>query len=112
SYDDCYYYTARRGAETAEIVITNHSVVIQDALMAKSSEDGEGILGKFDFLILDEAHDFPQAAMNGMEFELSSLRLASLSGIVSRLENALVPLAEMCGDGASWPKDCLAFRES
>lgn len=35
AYDDCFYYRARRRAEKAEIVITNHSVVIQDALMKR-----------------------------------------------------------------------------
>ncbi len=109
-YDDCYYYSSRRAAEKAEIVITNHSVVIQDALMAKISEDGTGMLGKFDFLILDEAHDFPLAATNGMEFELSSIRLGALEGICNRLEVALLPLAERQKEGLDWSKSCADFR--
>lgn len=110
AYEDCYYYSSRRAAERAEIIITNHSVVIQDALMARVSDDDEGLLGKFDFLILDEAHDFPQAATNGMEFELSGAKLGALEGISNRLENALLPLAQRQGDGMVWAKSCADFK--
>lgn len=112
AYDDCYYYQARHSAERAEIVITNHSVVIQDALMARISEDGEGMLGKFDFLVLDEAHDFAQAAGNGLEFELSPGKLGALEGICNRLEHALLPLAQRQGDGFTWAKYCADFKEA
>ena len=54
NYSACYYYKARRQAERAQIIITNHSVVLQDALMAQASEDEAGLLGSYDFLILDE----------------------------------------------------------
>ena len=112
AYEDCFYYSARRGAERAEIVITNHSVVIQDALMASASDDDQGLLGKFDFLILDEAHDFPQAAQNGMEFELSGGKLASLEGIVGRLESAMLNLAQRQHEGFEWAKSCADFKEA
>jgi len=112
AYDDCYYYTARRAAERAEIVITNHSVVIQDALYAKVSKDDEAMLGKFDFLILDEAHDFPQAAMNGMEFELSPAKLGGLEGMCVRLESMILPLAQRNQDGKAWLKLCGEFKEA
>jgi ATP-dependent DNA helicase DinG len=112
AYEDCYYYSSRRAAERAEIVITNHSVVIQDALMARISEDQEGLLGKFNFLVLDEAHDFPQAASNGMEFELSATKLGALEGICNRLESALQPLAQRQGDGFHWAKSCAEFKEA
>ncbi len=112
AYDDCFYYNSRKAAEKAEIVITNHSVVVQDALMARINDDDEGLLGKFNFLILDEAHDFPQAALNGMEFELSPAKLGALEGICNRLESALQPLAQRNGDGVAWAKSCADFREA
>ncbi len=111
-YDDCFYYRARRRAEKAEIIITNHSVVIQDALMARDSDDGGGLLGKFDFLILDEAHDFPNAAINGLEFELSLPKLNALMGIGNRIETVIMPIANFNGETASWQKDCNNFVQS
>ncbi|MBC8065602.1 MAG: ATP-dependent DNA helicase [Chlorobia bacterium] len=111
NYNDCFYYRGRRQAEKAQVVITNHSVVIQDALLAKLSDDGKGLLGDYDFLILDEAHDFPQAAVNGLEFELSGPRIGSLIGVSARLENALQPLAKTANDEKSWHELCHGFRE-
>ncbi len=110
-YDDCFYYRARKSAEKAEIVITNHSVVIQDALMSVANEEIEGLLGKYDFLILDEAHDFPQAATNGLEFELSGPRLTMLSAIGARMEGALLSTAQSHGEGLDWARESMRFRE-
>ena len=111
AYDDCFYYSARREAEKAEIVITNHSVVITDAILAKASEDGTGILGKFDFLILDEAHDFYSAAINGLEFELNQFKLGGLLGVARRLETLLLPLAQSAGEGFEWQSACAHFHQ-
>lgn len=111
AYDDCFYYRARTAAERASVVVTNHSVVIQDALLASFSDDGESMLGKFDFLILDEAHDFPSAAINGLEFELSQGRLSMLQGVAGRLENMMLPLAQKCGEGGAWLRLTTEFRD-
>ena len=111
AYDDCFYYDARRSAEGAGVVITNHSVVVQHALMASLGEDREGLLGKYDFLVLDEAHDFPQAAGSGLEFELSVGKLAAMAAVGGRLEGALNSLAQRCGDAGLWAKAGAAFRD-
>lgn len=111
NYQACYYYKGRREAQKALVVITNHSVVIQDALMTAASEDSEGLLGKIDFLVLDEAHDFPQAAFNGLEFELNEAKLASLAGIATRVEKALAGYAAMAGDTRPWARTCETFRQ-
>ncbi len=102
AYDDCFYYKARKQLEKAKVIITNHSVVIQDAVSVDPETDREGMLFKYDFLILDEAHDFPSAAMNGLEFELSDKRLGALTGIANRLENLVVPLAQAQGEEKEW----------
>ncbi|MEA2551905.1 MAG: ATP-dependent helicase DinG [Fimbriimonadaceae bacterium] len=106
NYGPCYYYRARREAEKAGLVITNHSVVIQDGVLAKASTDGKGLLGEFDFMILDEAHDLYQAAASGLEFELSDKKLGVVAGIISRLEEMLLPTAGPAGDGQPWLKLC------
>lgn len=112
AYDDCFYYNARRAAESSAVVITNHSVVIQHGLMAALDEERDGLLGKFDFLVLDEAHDFPQAAQNGLEFELSVSKITAIQGVAGRLESALTPLAQRCGDGTLWLRATTQFKGS
>ncbi len=109
AYDDCFYYTSRRKSEAAQLVITNHSVVIQDALQAVASEEGEGMLGKVDFIVLDEAHDFPTAAINGLEFELSLPKLGALQATIKRLDSAVQPVAQAVGQGAIWASRVQAF---
>lgn len=109
-YDSCYYYSARRRAEKAGLVITNHSVVIQDALQ-KSQEEGEGLLGKYDFLIVDEAHDFISAAQNGLEFDLGETELKMLQAICTKLEGGLSEVAEAVREGGLWHDVCEEFRE-
>jgi ATP-dependent DNA helicase DinG len=110
-YDACYYYRARRQAERATLVITNHSVVIQDAVLAKTSTDDKGLLGDFDFLLIDEAHDLYTAAAGGLEFEMSDSKLNMVSGIVTKLEETLLPAAGPMGDGHAWVKGCEQLRQ-
>lgn len=111
-YHDCYYYRARRGAERAEIVITNHSVVLQDAQLRHASEGEMSLLGDYDFLVIDEAHDFPQAAANAMEFELNESRLAVLIGLAGKIEQAIEPIAPQAGLVQEWRGLCDDFRQS
>lgn len=111
-YHGCYYYGARKEAQKALVVITNHSVVIQDGLARSTSEDDDGLLGPFDFLVIDEAHDFPQAAMSGLEFELNAAKISGLAGISTRLERSLDPVAQQKGDFMEWQAMFEAFRKS
>lgn len=109
-YDDCYYYKARRGAETARIVITNHNVVLQDALLKQASENELSLLGAYDLLVVDEAHDFFQAALNALEFELSDAKFKTIFGILGKMESALFPLAQASGEASEWKRHCERFR--
>ena len=111
NYQNCYYYTARRGAEKASLVITNHSVVIQDALLKKASEGELSMLGDYDFLVIDEAHDFPQAAFSSLEFELSEPKLGLMAAISQRMQGALQPLSLEAGRPGEWNVLCDGFRE-
>lgn len=101
-YSDCFYYSARRAAEKAEIVLTNHAMVMQDAILRRASEGDLGLLGEVDAILLDEAHDFPQAALSALDFELSPHSLSVISGLSVRLEQALASEADRNGDTLEW----------
>ncbi len=107
-FKDCYFFEARRRAQTANVIITNHSVVLQDALNATGG-DGDGFLGKLDYIVIDEAHDLYAAALNAMEFELSPKMIGSLQSLSSRLEREIqysgVPNSETV-----WRAACEDFR--
>ncbi|HRK21861.1 MAG TPA: ATP-dependent DNA helicase, partial [Fimbriimonadaceae bacterium] len=109
-FNECFYYTARRAAEKAHIVITNHAMVLQDALLKSASDGDIAILGEIDALILDEAHDFPQAAAGALEFELSPHSLGTMAGLSVKLEQALMSEADRNGDTLSWVHACETLR--
>jgi Rad3-related DNA helicase len=87
-YNKCIYYRARREAAKAHVVITNHSVVLMDAAQG---EAGNPILGNYDYLIVDEAHDLPQAAVSAFEFFLDDSKLTQVAAVASGLERVLRP---------------------
>lgn len=110
-YNDCYYYRARKSAEKAGIVITNHNVVLQDALLRQASDDELSMLGKLDFVIFDEAHDLASAAQNALEFELSHMKIGQVIGIAQKLQSTLSPLSLDAGQPTEWNMTCDTFEE-
>lgn len=90
-YANCFYYRQRRAAANAQLIITNHSVVLTDALL--KANGAEGLLDEYDWLLVDEAHDLPEAARRALEFELSHETLEELirnaSSLSHQIANAL-----------------------
>ncbi|MEL6405373.1 MAG: helicase C-terminal domain-containing protein [Chloroflexota bacterium] len=56
----CPYYKARKKAEAAHIVITNHALLVSDAL------HGNSVLPAYNYLIADEAHHLEDAITSGL----------------------------------------------
>lgn len=110
-YQPCFYYSARRQAEKAEIVITNHNVVLQDALLRAASSNELNMLGKVDLLLFDEAHDLIQATTNALEFELSEAKLNSMMALASKIESILFITAERIGSRTSLQNLCEGFKQ-
>ncbi len=72
-YHRCPLMKARAKAQEADIVISNHSLLLADAAL-KSGEYGE-VLPAFDAYVLDEAHNLPQLAGQYFGVQLSRLKL-------------------------------------
>lgn len=60
-FNECFYYQARREAANAHLLVVNHHLLLAD-LLVKSETGGDGILPRFDRLILDEGHHLEDAA--------------------------------------------------
>ncbi|MCC3358355.1 ATP-dependent DNA helicase DinG [Bacillus sp. REN16] len=67
-----FYQKARKAAEKADIVITNHALLLQDI------ENHFEILPSYDFLILDEAHRFEALAKRQIGFHIHYLSIHSV----------------------------------
>lgn len=72
----CQFHLSRRLGASAELIITNHNVVLADLQARKSSEDGSGrstqsVLPVDDYmLIFDEGHHLPDKAKDASAHEL------------------------------------------
>lgn len=110
-YDDCYYFKARKKAEDAHIIITNHALVLQHGLMRKSQESDRGLLGAIDYVVMDEAHDLYAAAQNAFEFEIQPAMLNGLQAVSLRMERDLLGCAQAANHERLWRNLCDAFRQ-
>ena len=72
-FDRCPLMKARQRAQAADIVVTNHSLLLADAAL-KVGAFGE-VLPDFDVYVIDEAHALPDVACQHFGVQLSRLRL-------------------------------------
>ena len=88
----CPYYRARRGAESAHVVIVNHALLLADITT------GNRVIPDYQHLIVDEAHHLESATTRGLSFQVSEgelLRsLRELGGPEGGLLGRLVRLAQ------------------
>jgi ATP-dependent DNA helicase DinG len=70
-FDRCFYYGARRRAATAHVLVVNHHLVLAD-LALKGMTGGDGVLPRFDRLVLDEGHHLEDAATSLFKEQVTS----------------------------------------
>lgn len=63
-YGDCYLHRARKKAEDADIIIVNHALLCADL-----EKDG-GLLPDYQYLVIDEAHNFEGACTGAFGMHL------------------------------------------
>ena len=69
-YGECYLHRARKKAETADIIIVNH------ALLCADLESEGGLLPDYQYLVIDEAHNFEEAATDAFGMSLKEENFA------------------------------------
>jgi len=90
----CYFYNARRVAESAHLIIVNHALLLADVAVQNRA------LPEYKYLIVDEAHHLETATTNGLSFETdrtSLRRLLSEIGKVGPSGRVTGLLAEVIG---------------
>lgn len=103
SPDTCYAERARKKARSSNVVIANHALFFTD-LMVKSYGAG-GMLGEYDAVVFDEAHEMEEVAGNTLGGALSEGAVNSLSAQVRRWAR---DHADDDGDGVSGPMSALS----
>ena len=80
--EDCYVHRARAEAETADLVVINHALLLADVAV------GGGLLPEYDHLIIDEAHHLEEAATRGLRQEVDGPGLVALLERLARDDGA------------------------
>ena len=56
----CFYWNSRRGAQDADLIVTNHALLLADAL------NGGSVLPPHTHLVVDEAHQLEETAVDAL----------------------------------------------
>jgi ATP-dependent DNA helicase DinG len=106
-YNRCFYYEARRKAADAHLLVVNHHLMLAD-LVLKKELAGEGILPRFDRLIVDEGHHLEDTATSLFQERVTSRMLRrTLAPLLPRDKRpgAIATLGERFGKpGAPLPR--------
>ena len=86
-FEPCHVYRARDRAVRAEIVVVNHHVLMADLQLKEAGADG--LLPKFDCVVVDEAHALPEVARESFALSLSTRQIADALSDVQREALAL-----------------------
>jgi ATP-dependent DNA helicase DinG len=70
--DVCHAETAKRRAKDAQIVITNTSMLMLDIQMRQISGGEVAMLGDYDLVVIDEAHELPDIATSALSSDIRS----------------------------------------
>ncbi|MEC7240039.1 MAG: helicase C-terminal domain-containing protein [Myxococcota bacterium] len=88
-YNDCFFYNSRRKAAASHILVVNHALLLADLNM-KRMTGGDGLLPRYERVILDEAHHLQEAATN-------SLSMTSSAKAIRRAIGPLLPTKKRKG---------------
>lgn len=78
---ECYAERAKEKAQAADVVVVNHAMLSIDALLAQGDLPGT-MLGPYDVLIVDEAHELEQYARNAWTSRMTKRTFEQLTSNV------------------------------
>ena len=80
-YGDCFFYTARRAAAGADLLVVNHALLMADVAVRKETGyDSMAILPPFERLIFDEGHHLEDVATGYLSTQTSRQGLLRIIG--------------------------------
>ena len=88
-YSRCFFYTARRAAAGADVLVVNHALLMADvAVRQETGYDATAILPPFTRLIFDEGHHLEDTATDCLASQVTRQGLLKLLG---KLQNPKKP---------------------
>lgn len=79
TYQQCFYYRARRRAEEADLLVVNHALLMSDLALRREQVS---VLPKYDLVIIDEAHTLESVATDHFGVSVASAQVQhTLAGL-------------------------------
>ena len=84
-YKQCYYYSAKKAAADAQLVVVNHHLLFSDisARQRVDFKEEKAIIPSFEHLVLDEAHTVEEVALEIFSSSVDRHGLVRLLGKIS-----------------------------
>ncbi len=83
-YKECFYFKQKRKIERSSIIVTNHSLLIRDIKMNNK------LLPEYDYLVIDEGHNFSDEFINQYTSEFDFYKQAYFIDSLYRSRNSLL----------------------
>ena len=94
----CFYWNSRRAAQDADVIVTNHALLLADALA------GGSVLPPHEHLVVDEAHQLEETAVEALTLRVGEDELLeSIDGTLTWFRAAVGPPGETVRTAAA---DC------
>jgi ATP-dependent DNA helicase DinG len=98
-YESCFYYSSRRSAAQAQLLLVNHHLLLADLHLKREGVPG-GLLPRYRHVVVDEAHHLEDTATDFAGAEVTSSGILRVlgrmrpvrgrsKGVVGRLRNVL-----------------------
>jgi ATP-dependent DNA helicase DinG len=69
TYEDCFYYAARRRVANADVIVVNHALFFSDLALR---QEGASLLPDYDIVVFDEAHTLEDVAAGHLGLSVSA----------------------------------------
>jgi len=119
-FSDCFFYRARLGAASAQLLLANHHVLFADLSLREGGNESAAIMPRYEAVILDEAHNVEDVAISYFDSSLSRQGLMThLGRMVNRRnpERGLAPfllkrIGSLKGPGKKRQEDLLELARN
>jgi ATP-dependent DNA helicase DinG len=74
-YHNCHFIRARKQADEAQILVTNHCMLFADLAFRSEDPKGEGLIPDYQRVIIDEAHNIEDTATEFFAKKVSHLQM-------------------------------------
>lgn len=97
-YKECFYQSARRRLETADIIVTNHALLVIDAQLKRIDR---GVLPDYEVLVVDEAHHLAHVAADHLGLEVDRRQVMRLLSRLFGRGRRPGQIRRLLGEGAA-----------